>query len=240
MDQAAVFDLDNTLIRGSSLFRFAMMRVRHGQLSPLVAGRFAYTEYRYRTNGTELAGVSQSISTRALSLVEGWSQDELLTLAAKFTTKAMNRWLDSSVTSLVQHFNKLGIPTYIATASPLELASTIAGRLGMAGAIGTQAETCNGIYTGRLAAPISHGPAKADQVRSLLDERGHDPSRCWAFSDSANDLPLLASVGHPVGVNPDRVLSLVCAQNQWPVLHTRTHRGQPEASAMATAIPYLY
>ena len=47
---------------------------------------------------------------------------------------------------------------------------------------------------------------------------GYDLAQCHAYSDSATDEPMLAVVGHPTAVNPDRALRKVAAQQGWPVL----------------------
>jgi hypothetical protein len=69
-----------------------------------------------------------------------------------------------------------------------------------------------------------HGPAKAAAVRALAVREGLDLERCSAYSDSANDLPLLSLVGHRCAVNPDATLRAYATQRGWPIRDYRTGR----------------
>ena len=85
----------------------------------------------------------------------------------------------------------------------MELASILSRRLGLTGALGTVAETGDGVYTGRLVGGLLHGEAKAAAIQALAEREGLDLARCSAYSDSLNDMPMLTLVGHPSAVNPD-------------------------------------
>jgi hypothetical protein len=71
---------------------------------------------------------------------------------------------------------------------------------------------------------VLHGPAKLDAVIDLADEQGINLSSSSAYSDSVNDRPLLEGVGHPVAVNPDRMLRELAAERGWPVQDFRRRR----------------
>jgi phosphoserine phosphatase len=113
---------------------------------------------------------------------------------------------------------------WLVTAAPVEVAGIIAARLGLTGALGTTAEHVNGVYTGRLRGELLHGPAKAEAMRTLAREHGLDLSRCFAYSDSYNDLPMLELVGHPCAINPDRRLQQHAEENDWRIRDYRTGR----------------
>jgi phosphoserine phosphatase len=80
------------------------------------------------------------------------------------------------------------------------------------------------VYTGRLVGDLLHGPAKAEAIGALAVEEGLDLSRCTAYSDSANDLPMLSAVGHAVAVNPDTALRREARRRGWEVRDFRTGR----------------
>ena len=105
--------------------------------------------------------------------------------------------------AMAQMHLDVGQPVWLVTAAPVEVAGVIAARLGLTGALGTTAEHVGGVYTGRLRGDLLHGPAKAEAVRALAHEHGLDLARCFAYSDSLNDLPMLSLVGHPCAINPD-------------------------------------
>ena len=122
------------------------------------------------------------------------------------------------------------------TATPVEVATVIARRLGLTGALGTVAETVDGVYTGRLVGEPLHGPAKADGGRGRWPQReGLDLSRCAAYSDSANDIPMLSLVGHPCAINPDAALREHARAHGWRVGDYR--RGRKAASSACAPRP---
>ncbi len=88
----------------------------------------------------------------------------------------------------------------------------------MTGGMGTQAERLAGVYSGELAGPVLHGRHKAEAVSALAAVEDLDLARCAAFSDSINDLPLLALVGQPSVVNANRRLRQIALRNGWQVL----------------------
>jgi phosphoserine phosphatase len=100
----------------------------------------------------------------------------------------------------------------------------IAQRLGLTGAIGTVAEIADGRYTGRLVGEMMHGPAKAAAITDLASREGLDLSRCAAYSDSINDVPMLSAVGRPVAVNPDAALRRAARDRGWEIRDFRTGR----------------
>ena len=113
---------------------------------------------------------------------------------------------------------------WLVTATPVELASILSRRLGLTGALGTVAETVGGEYTGRLVGGLLHGEAKAAAIRALAAREGLDLSRCSAYSDSVNDMPMLTLVGHPHAVNPDMGLRAEARARGWPVHDFRSGR----------------
>jgi phosphoserine phosphatase len=133
-----------------------------------------------------------------------------------------------------------GQQVWLVTATPYELAITIARRLGLTGALGTVAESENGVFTGRLVGDILHGPGKAHAVRSLAIREGLNLRRCTAYSDSYHDVPLLSLVGTAVAINPDAALRDYARKRGWEIRDFRTARkaariGVPSALALGAA-----
>jgi phosphoserine phosphatase len=88
----------------------------------------------------------------------------------------------------------------------------------MTGAYGTSGEVIEGYYSGELRAGAMHGINKAHAIKELARVKAYDLSQSFAYSDSANDLPLLVSVGNPFIVNPNKHLENVALKNRWPIL----------------------
>ncbi|MBX7159142.1 MAG: HAD-IB family hydrolase [Acidimicrobiia bacterium] len=136
-----------------------------------------------------------------------------------------------------------GIDTYLLSAVPQTVVDRVAAALGMTGAIGTPLEVgSDGRFTGRLTGPFCSGDGRIEAVQKLAAREGHDLADCWAYASSADDLPLLGSVGHPVAVNPDRSLAADAEAAGWATLrfvprhHLRvTAAAGAAAGAMAVA-----
>ena len=125
---------------------------------------------------------------------------------------------------LAQRHLDAGQRVWLVTATPVELAQIIGRRLGLTGALGTVAETEDGVYTGRLFGEMLHGQAKAAAVRALAAREGLDLRRCTAYSDSVNDVPMLSVVGTAVAINPDGALRDIARERGWQINDFRTGR----------------
>jgi HAD superfamily hydrolase (TIGR01490 family) len=236
---AAFFDLDNTLIRGASLFHLARGLAARRFLSSGEIARFAYSQLTFRIRG-ERSGQVASTRERALTFARGHTVAEMVELCGHIYDDYLAEKIWPGTRALVELHRRRGEPVWLVTAAPTELAGVIAARLGLDGALGTEAEAVGGRYTGRLVGEILHGPAKGDAVRDLAERRGYDLSACHAYSDSANDLPMLTLVGHPHAVNPDQRLRERAEYEGWPITDYRTgvrllRAGLPRAALTGAA-----
>jgi HAD superfamily hydrolase (TIGR01490 family) len=146
----------------------------------------------------------------------------------------------SGTIALARLHQDAGQRVWLVTATPVELATIIARRLELTGALGTVAEAEDGVYTGRLVGDVLHGEAKAAAVRSLAAREGLDLAHCSAYSDSINDLPMLSLVGRAVAVNPDSALRAEAKRRGWEIRDFRTGRkaakiGIPAALGLGAA-----
>ena len=104
------------------------------------------------------------------------------------------------------------------SAAPQEIVEPLAHSLGMTSGIGTRSDVVDGVYTGELDGPFCYGEGKVQAMREIADWQGYDLSQCYAYSDSASDLPMLEAVGHPVAVNPDGKLERHARRHGWPIV----------------------
>lgn len=217
----AFFDLDNTLLRGTALIQLGRGLYERGYLSARTMVRAAVMEARYRATGSEHADDAQEASDTALGMIRGRDVNEFARHCAEiFTDRIVDRFCPRAVRLATEHLDS-GHAVWLVTASPLEIAELCARHLGFTGGLGTVAERSDGRYTGRLVDGLLHGPAKAAAVQRLTDEHGYDLSGAYAYSDSANDLPMLSLVAHPHAVNPDTRLRRHARAHDWPVLEFR-------------------
>ncbi|GAA2606872.1 HAD-IB family hydrolase [Actinomadura fulvescens] len=221
---AAFFDVDNTMMRGASIYYFARGLASRKLFTMRDLALFAWGQAAFRLRGSENAEHISSAREAALAFVAGQKVTDLVRLSEEIYDEVMaDRIWHGTRTLALQHLDA-GQQVWLVTATPVEVARTIAHRLGLTGALGTVAETRNGVYTGRLVGNLLHGPAKSEAVRALAQREGLDLSRCAAYSDSINDLPMLTAVGHPHAVNPDSDLRDHAKEHDWPIHDFRTGR----------------
>jgi HAD superfamily hydrolase (TIGR01490 family) len=236
---AAFFDVDNTMMMGASLFWFARGLAARKYFSSRDMAGFIWQQAKFRIGGTEgNPDDMHTIRENALAFVAGREVSEIVQHSEEIYDELMADRIWSGTRALAQRHLDAGQRVWLVTATPVELASIIAHRLGLTGALGTVSEIVDGKYTGRLVGELMHGPAKAEAVRALAEREGLDLSRCAAYSDSANDLPMLSLTGTAVAVNPDSELRAVARARGWTIRDFRTGRkaariGVPTVAAAA-------
>lgn len=222
--RAAFFDLDKTLIPGSSLFLLARAMYERDLFRARDILGFAWGQMLFRLRG-EAADDIDRTKTSTLEFVAGRSQQELVSWGQEIARERIFPRVYQDIVQVIEHHKERGDLTFLVTAAPIELAQVIADELEMTGAVATVSEVDEaGFYTGRLAGPIMHGQEKAKAVAEMVDLHGLDLAECAAYSDSINDLPLLEAVGYPHAVNPERELRRIAMTRGWPVHELRTRR----------------
>jgi HAD superfamily hydrolase (TIGR01490 family) len=213
---AAFFDVDNTIIQGASIFHLARGLYRRKFFTLRDIAGFAWQQALFVARGEKLSNVDE-IRAQALQFVAGHSVTELREVGEEIYDELIADKIWPGTYALARQHIDAGQQVWLVTASPLEMAEVIASRLQLTGALGSVAEQIDGIYTGKLVGAPMHGPAKADAVLALAEREGLDLTKCAAYSDSSNDLPLLNLVGDPCAVNPDRALRNHARQHGWRV-----------------------
>jgi HAD superfamily hydrolase (TIGR01490 family) len=221
---AAFFDVDNTLIRGASIYHFARGLAARKMFGPRDLAKLTWNQVAFRLRGAEHAGQIDAAKEAALAFVAGQRVDDVVRLGEEIYDESMADRVWEGARELTQQHLQAGQRVWLVTATPVELANILARRLGLTGALGTVAEAEDGVYTGRLVGGLMHGEAKAAAIRALAEREGLDLPRCSAYSDSANDLPMLTLVGHPSVVNPDSDLLAEARERGWPVHDFRSGR----------------
>lgn len=222
---AAFFDVDNTMMMGASIFHFARGLAARKYFTTGDLATFAWQQLKFRVGGKELSPEEMQTSReQALSFVAGRPTAELVELGEDIYDELMADRIWAGTRALAQMHLAAGQRVWLVTATPVELATIIARRLGLTGALGTVAEIVDGVYTGRLVGDVLHGRAKAHAVRALAAKEGLNLRRCTAYSDSANDVPMLSVVGTAVAVNPDPVLRDTARERGWEIRDFRTGR----------------
>lgn len=232
---AAFFDVDNTVMQGASIFHLARGLHRRKFFSTRDIVGAAWKQTYFRVVGVEDPEHVADARNSALSFIAGHTVDELREIGEEVFDEGMQHRIWPGTRALAQLHLDQGERVWLVTAAPIEIASIIARRLGLTGAMGTVAEHEDGVYTGRLVGDMLHGPAKAEAIKALAAREGLDLSRCSAYSDSFNDLPMLSMVGTPIAINPDAKLRAHAKAQGWRIRDYRTGRKAARAGLVLAA-----
>lgn len=232
---AAFFDIDNTMMQGASIYHFARGLAARDFFTWRDLVAFGWKQVSFRIRGIEDPAHMEEAKQAALGFVAGHAVTEVVELGEDIYDELMADRIWSGTRALAQLHLDAGERVWLVTAAPAEIASIVARKLGLTGALGTVSEIEDGVYTGRLVGEPLHGPAKAEAILALAAKEGLDLARCSAYSDSANDLPMLTTVGHPVAVNPDATLKRIARENGWDIRDFRTGRKAAKIGVPAAA-----
>ncbi|MEN8039977.1 MAG: HAD family hydrolase [Actinomycetota bacterium] len=217
MTEAAFFDLDKTIIAGSSTLAFGKPLYRagflgKGHLLRLGIGHLAYTLFGADEDQLERA------RDEMLDLVSGWHRAEIDSIVAQFLDEIIEPLVFAEALFLVDEHTRSGRDVYVVSASPEEFVRPIARMVGIDNVIATQIRTDSlGRYVPELER-YAMGPGKADAIRDVAERDGIDLEGSYAYTDSFTDMPMLEAVGHPVAVNPEKELKEAAIENEWPIL----------------------
>jgi HAD superfamily hydrolase (TIGR01490 family) len=235
---AAFFDLDRTLIAGSSAFIMGRTARSAGLVPTRQFLRDAGSAVMFKLRGGS-DKKTDGVRDRMLGAVTGMRQDDLIALNAEVLPKLLAK-IRPEARRLLDLHRHAGRNTYIVSAAPVEIVEPLAHSLGMTAGIGTRGEVEDGVYNGRLAGPFCYGSGKVTAMEEIARWDGLDLAQCYAYSDSASDLPMLEAVGHPVAVNPDAKLARHARAYGWPIIHfsqrTKSVIRRSFAGAAATGI----
>jgi HAD superfamily hydrolase (TIGR01490 family) len=213
---AAFFDLDKTLIEGSSAFHFGRAAYKNGMLSRRQLAKDAWANIRFRLRGSTDAD-TDALRQRVLDALAGQRVIDLQRLGPDVLAGILPLLYRDVLREAYAH-QDAGRPVYIVTAASQELAEVLAHVLVLDGGVGMRAEVRDGVYTGRPSGPFTYREGKAEAIRQLAEREGIDLSESYAYSDSESDLPMLRAVGHPVVVNPDSALEKVARAEGWRIM----------------------
>jgi HAD superfamily hydrolase (TIGR01490 family) len=214
---AAFFDLDKTLMAGSSGMQFARVATRHGIVGRRQLASWAVEHLRYRLRGTTDERTAEVLRV-ARELIAGVPARSLERMNPEVMAAILPRVYPQMLDEVYAH-QDAGRATFIVSAAGNGVVEPLAAVLGMDGGIGTSYEIDgDGAFTGRFDGPFVYGPGKVEAMEAFAAEHGIDLVESYAYSDSLSDLPMLRAVGHPVAVNPDPALAEVAREEGWQTM----------------------
>jgi HAD superfamily hydrolase (TIGR01490 family) len=215
--EAAFFDLDKTVIDRASIMAFAGHFRREGLVSRRALARGACRQLVYRHRGAGARRL-EKVRRSVLAVTRGWDSCQVRGIVVAALAEAVDPITYVEARELIRDHIARGRRVYLVSAAPAEIVEPIAQRLGVHEAVASVALVDDdGRYTGELQRYV-FGPAKADAVMEIAERDGIDLGASYAYTDSATDVPMLETVGHPVAVNPDRRLRHVAVERDWEVL----------------------
>lgn len=221
MVSAAFFDLDRTILKGSSGSVVSEGLVHVGILGRKVPGQSLVFGFYEKVGEDRL---SMSLARQSVKLAAGYTQAKLRE-AGEFIADRLADMVLPHARAEIQFHRSKGRPVVLATTSPAQILEPFAELLGFDAVIASRYRSVHGILDGSFENAYIWGPAKRDAVREWAAENDVDLQESWAYSDSYYDVPLLEAVGNPIAVNPDLRLRIAARRKGWLIRRFDAPRG---------------
>ncbi len=212
--EAAFFDLDKTVISKSSSLALTGPMYRAGLVSRSALLKGAYAQLVYLVLGADEKRMDRAKESM-MALSKGWEKAQVEEVVREALSE-LDPYIYLEALDLMELHRARGRRVYLVSSSGEEVVKPLAEHLGPVDVIATRAKVEGGKYTGELEF-YCYGENKARAIREVAEREGIDLSESHAYSDSMTDLPMLAAVGHPVAVNPDRDLRREAEKRGWQI-----------------------
>lgn len=223
---AAFFDLDKTIIARSSTLAFSRPFYAGGLINRRTVLRSAYAQFVYLLGGADHDQMER-MREYLSAMCTGWDVQTVKAIVADTLHHIVTPMIHEEALALIDEHHAAGRDVVIVSSSGAEVVEPIGAMLGADKVIATRMVVADGKYTGEIA-DYAYGPHKATAMVALAAAEGYDLASCYAYSDSITDEPMLATVGHPYAVNPDKALRRIALARDWPVLDFREPVGLAE------------
>jgi len=225
MTGLALFDLDHTLLGGDSDVLWCEYLMQHGLLDRAeFAPRNAEMARRYDAGSVS----AQEFCDFYVSTLAGRAIDECTAWCRRFLDEEIVPRILPAARELVQAHRERGDRLVMTTATNRVITELTAQHLGIADLIATEVEVVEGRYSGRTRGVPNMREGKVERLLAWMDAQNlarEQLADATAYSDSSNDLPLLAVVGKPVAANPDARLRAHALAQGWEIVELRGRAG---------------
>ena len=214
---AAFFDLDKTVIAKSSTLAFSRPFYKAGLLNKRTLLKAGVAQAVYMMVGADHDQL-EKVRNQLMHLTKGWDAGQIRQLVRETVDEVVAPLVFAEALAIIDEHKREGRRVVLISASPDEVVQPLARYLGVDHVIATRSKVDDeGRYTGELDF-YAYGPGKAEAIEELAAEWNLDLDQCYAYSDSATDIPMMKAVGHPVAVNPDKELRDAAEENDWLIV----------------------
>jgi len=222
------------------MLAFSRPFFQQGLINRKAALTSAYSQFVFMQGGAD-ADQIERMRTHLVALCTGWDVAQVRSIIEETLHDIVDPLVYREAAELIAEHKEAGHDVIIVSASGKEIVDPIAAMLGVTNVLSTRMVIANGRYTGGIEF-YCYGENKARAIVNLAESLNYDLGRCHAYSDSATDLPMLETVGHPTAVNPDRALRKIAVQRGWPIMtfseqvSLRNRISAPSPTVVAVAI----
>ena len=211
-----IFDLDNTILKGDSDYSWINYLIDLGKVDKKIyEEKNQYFYDKYYEGDLDYDEWAEF----ALSTIKGKSPDQIDELISDFMIKIIEPMINIYALRLIHDHNHEHDIMLLASATNSVIVEPIAKRLGFQNIISSDAEICDGVYTGKILGAPALGEGKLKKVEEWAYKKNISITDGSTFySDSINDFPLLNVVENPVAVNPDNQLREISIKNSWKII----------------------
>ncbi|MFT7126814.1 MAG: HAD superfamily hydrolase (TIGR01490 family) [Pseudoalteromonas tetraodonis] len=211
----AIFDLDNTLLKGDSDFMWGQFICKHG-----LVDREAFESKNRDFHLQYQAGTLDPAEFLefALKPLTRYSPGELARWHKRYMKDVIMGCIEDSARALVEQHREMGHTLLVITATNEFVTAPIVAEFGIEHLIAPRVELVDGRYTGKSPGSPCLGEGKVIRFNEWLAETGNSVEESWFYSDSRNDIPLLEVVEHPIAANPDDTLRAHAKSKGWPIM----------------------
>lgn len=213
---AAFFDLDKTVIAKSSTLTFGRSFYQGGLINRRAVLRTAYAQFLYLLGGADHDQMER-MREYLSALCRGWNVEQVKEIVAETIHDLIDPIIYDEAAALIEKHHLAGRDVVVVSTSGTEVVEPIGELIGADRVVATRMVVEDGCFTGEVEY-YAYGPTKAEAIAELAESEGYDLSRCYAYSDSGTDVPMLEVVGYPHAVNPDRTLRKEAVARGWPTL----------------------
>ena len=214
MKEAAIFDIDKTLVKGNAGQKYVMHLFRRGMIGPINAIRINYSIFKYLINSSNYDDAMK----KAYSVTKGWDAEKIRKIIERYYHKKIHKLIYPEMRRIIEEHRKKGRIIIFITNSWDAMAQNTADELKADILIATKVEIRDGKYTGKVIQPC-FGEYKKEYLLKTAAEKDIDLKKSYAYSDHVSDIPMLKAVGHATAVNPDKNLLKVAKIRGWEILN---------------------